>query len=53
MQDPDRLSRKYAYQVLLREEFKRWQVDIRFLKQPPAESDEQRLLVQIQGVIAE
>jgi site-specific DNA recombinase len=53
MHDPDRLSRKYAYQVLLLEEFKRWQVDIRFLKQPPAESDEQRLLVQIQGVIAE
>jgi site-specific DNA recombinase len=53
MHDPDRLSRKYAYQVLLLEEFKRWHVDIRFLKQPPAESDEQRLLVQIQGVIAE
>jgi DNA invertase Pin-like site-specific DNA recombinase len=28
MHDPDRLSRKYAYQVLLLEEFKRWQVDI-------------------------
>ena len=51
--DPDRLSRKYAYQVLLLEEFKRWKVDVRFLKQLPAESDEQRLLVQIQGVIAE
>ncbi len=53
VQDPDRLSRKYAYQVLLLEEFARWQVVVRFLKQPPPESPEQRLLVQIQGVIAE
>jgi site-specific DNA recombinase len=51
--DPDRLSRKYAYQVLLLEEFARWQVKVRFLHSPPAESPEQRLLVQIQGVIAE
>ena len=51
--DPDRLSRKYAYQVLLLEEFARWQVTVRFLKSPPAESPEQRLLVQMQGVIAE
>jgi site-specific DNA recombinase len=51
--DPDRLSRKYAYQVLLLEEFKRWEVQIRFLRQPPADNPEQQLLVQIQGVIAE
>jgi len=51
--DPDRLSRKYAYQVLLLEEFARWQVTVRFLRSPPAESPEQRLLVQMQGVIAE
>jgi site-specific DNA recombinase len=53
VQDPDRLSRKYAYQVLLLEEFARWQVTVRFLRSPPAESPEQRLLVQMQGVIAE
>ena len=51
--DPDRLSRKYAYQVLLLEEFARWQVKVRFLHSPPAESPEQLLLVQMQGVIAE
>ena len=51
--DPDRFSRKYAYQVLLLEEFQRWGVEVRFLKQPPGETPEQKLLVQIQGVIAE
>ena len=51
--DPDRLSRKYAYQVLLLEEFKRWEVAIRFLRQPPPDNPEQQLLIQIQGVIAE
>lgn len=51
--DPDRLSRKYAYQVLLLEEFKRWEVAIRFLRQPPPDNPEQQLLIQIQGVITE
>ena len=51
--DPDRLSRRYAYQVLLLEELQRWGVEVRFLKQPPPDSPEQRLLVQIQGAIAE
>ena len=31
---PDRLSRKYAYQVLLAEEFSRAGVDLVFLKSP-------------------
>jgi len=53
VQNPDRLSRKYAYQVLLLEEFSRWGVQVRFLQQPPPESPEQLLLVQIQGVISE
>jgi len=51
--DPDRFSRKYAYQVLLLEEFQRWGVEVRFLKQAPGDTPEQKLLVQIQGVIAE
>ncbi|PYV40146.1 MAG: hypothetical protein DMG09_07490 [Acidobacteria bacterium] len=51
--DPDRFSRKYAYQVLLLEEFQRWGVEVRFLKHPPGDTPEQKLLVQIQGVIAE
>ena len=53
VQNPDRLARRYAYQVLLLEEFKRWEVAVRFLKQPPPDSPEQKLLVQIQGVISE
>ncbi len=51
--DPDRFSRRYAYQVLLLEEFQRWGVEIRFIKQPPPDNPDQLLLVQIQGAIAE
>jgi site-specific DNA recombinase len=51
--DPDRLARRYAYQVLLLEELQRWGVAVRFLKQPPADSPDQRLLVQVQAAIAE
>jgi len=50
---PDRLSRKYAYQVLLTEEFARLGVETRFLKSPPAHTPEEQLLVQFQGMIAE
>ena len=50
---PDRLSRKYAYQVLLLEEFSRHGVDALFLKAAAAETPEQRLLLQFQGMIAE
>ena len=51
--DPDRLARRYAYQVLLIEELQRWAVQVRFIEQPPADSPDQKLLVQIQGAIAE
>src|SRR5437667_8791433 len=50
---PDRLSRKYAYQVLLAEEFARCGVSIVFLKSPRVETPEDQLLVQFQGMIAE
>jgi len=50
---PDRLARKYAYQVLLLEEFARTGAEVRFLKAPPADTPEAALLVQVQGVIAE
>ena len=50
---PDRLSRKYAYQVLLIEEFSRLGVQTRFVKAPSAETPEERLLLQFQGMIAE
>jgi site-specific DNA recombinase len=50
---PDRLSRKYAYQVLLLEEFSRHGVETIFLKSAAAETPEERLLLQFQGMIAE
>jgi len=50
---PDRLSRKYAYQVLLMEEFKRRGVEVVFLKSPNAPTPEGELLLQFQGMIAE
>ena len=50
---PDRLCRKYAYQVLLVEELSRCGVQLRFLKSPPGETPEDRLLEQVQGVISE
>jgi len=50
---PDRLSRKYAYQVLLVEEFARCGVSVVFLKSPSGETPEDQLLVQFQGMIAE
>ena len=50
---PDRLSRKYAYQVLLLEELARCGVACEFVESPPAETPQERLLVQVQGMIAE
>ncbi len=50
---PDRLSRKYAYQVLLAEEFSRHGVELRFVKSPSVTTPEDQLLVQFQGMIAE
>lgn len=50
---PDRLARKYAYQVLLVEEFARSGVAVVFLKSPHGDSAEDELLLQFQGMIAE
>lgn len=50
---PDRLSRSYAYQVILAEEFTRAGVELVFLQAPPADTPEQRLLLQFQGMMAE
>src|SRR6516225_5132808 len=50
---PDRLSRKYAYQILLAEEFLRCGVELIFLKSPAGATPEDQLLVQFQGMIAE
>ena len=50
---PDRLSRKYAYQILLIEEFAHQGVETLFVKSPQGNSPEDQLLVQFQGMIAE
>ncbi len=50
---PDRLSRKYAYQVLLIEELGRHGVQVVFVKAPPSDTPEDQLLLQFQGMIAE
>ena len=50
---PDRLARRYAYQVLLVEELGRVGTEVRFLRGPKAETPEDQLLLQFQGMIAE
>lgn len=50
---PDRLARKYAYQVLLIEECQRAGVEVVFLNHPLGQSPEEQLLLQMQGMIAE
>ena len=50
---PDRLSRRYAYQILLIEELARHGVETVFIKAPQAATAEDQLLVQFQGMIAE
>jgi site-specific DNA recombinase len=50
---PDRLSRKYAYQVLLVEEFTRYGVEMVFLNHAIGTNPEGTLLLQVQGMIAE
>jgi site-specific DNA recombinase len=50
---PDRLSRKYAYQILLIEELARHGVETLFVKAPHSATAEDQLLVQFQGMIAE
>jgi len=50
---PDRLARAYAYQVLILDELARHQVPVRFTDAPPLDDPQARLLVQVQGVIAE
>ena len=50
---PDRLARRYVYQTLLIEEFARVGTEVRFLKGRKAETPEDELLLQFQGMIAE
>ena len=50
---PDRLARRYAYQVLLVEEFRRAGTEVVFANRPIGTSAEDDLLLQVQGMIAE
>jgi site-specific DNA recombinase len=50
---PDRLARKYAYQVLLVEELGRCGVEVIFLNRALGQSPEDDLLLQVQGMMAE
>ena len=50
---PDRLARRYAYQVLLIEEFCRCGCEVVFVQHPLGTSPEEQMLVQMQGVFAE
>src|ERR1700676_1842458 len=51
--DPDRFSRKYAYQVLLLEELDQCGVEVVFLRNPPGRGPEENLLLQVEAMIAE
>jgi len=51
---PDRLARKYAYQVLLIDEFQRMGIEVVFLNRELSRtSPEDELLLQVQGMVAE
>jgi site-specific DNA recombinase len=51
---PDRLARKYAYQVVLLEELAKHEVEVVFLNHDArADSPEGELLLQMQGMFAE
>jgi hypothetical protein len=46
---PDRLARRYAYQVLLMEEFRRAGCAVEFVERPISDDPHDQLLLQIQG----
>ena len=50
---PDRLSRNYAYQVVLIDEFASCGTEVLFVNSPKAETPEETLLLQFQGMISE
>ncbi len=50
---PDRLARRYAYQVWLLEEFERAGCAVIFLERPPSGDPQDLLVIQIRGAVAE
>ena len=53
MHSPDRLARRYAYQVLLIDELQGCGVEVVFLNRQLSQGPEDDLLLQVQGVVAE
>jgi len=50
---PDRLARKFAYQILLTDEFRRAGVEVIFLNRQVGDTPEDELLLQVQGIVSE
>ncbi|HWQ96154.1 MAG TPA: recombinase family protein [Candidatus Methylomirabilis sp.] len=50
---PDRLARRYAYQVIVIEELNKCGCEVIFLQKPITNDPEENLLIQMQGIIAE
>jgi len=50
---PDRLARRYAYQVIVIEELEKNGCGVIFLQRPISDDPEEQLLLQMQGIIAE
>lgn len=50
---PDRLARSYAHQVLLLDEFNRLGIEVIFVNRELAQTPEDNLLLQVQGMVAE
>src|SRR6266702_7641958 len=50
---PDRVARRYAYQVLLVDELRQAGVEVAFLNRALGQTPEDDLLLQVQGMIAE
>ena len=50
---PDRLARRYAYQVIVIEELNKCGCEVIFLQKPLSDDPEENLLIQMQGIIAE
>jgi len=50
---PDRLARKYAYQVLILDELKKFNIGVVFKNMKTAETPEDHMLLGLQGIVAE
>ncbi len=51
--DPDRLARDYVYQMLLIDEIQKESCEIEFIRAPIGDTPEQKMLLQVQGMISE